>query len=44
MNQKNAQLQKLVIAALLCAIGIIIPIFMPFKITLDPMKIGRAHV
>ncbi|HIT07479.1 MAG TPA: hypothetical protein IAB55_00140 [Candidatus Merdivicinus faecavium] len=45
MNQKNAQLQKLVIAALLCAIGIIIPIFMPFKITLDPMSFTLAsHV
>lgn len=45
MNQKNAQLQKLVIAALLCAIGIIIPLVMPIKITLDPMSFTLAsHV
>lgn len=33
-----SQLQKLVIAALLCAIGIIIPIISPIKIRLDPMS------
>ncbi|MGI5894391.1 MAG: hypothetical protein ACOX6P_07320 [Candidatus Merdivicinus sp.] len=45
MNQKNAQLQKLVIAALLCAIGILIPIVSPIKIRLDPMSFTLAsHV
>lgn len=45
MEQRNGQLQKLVIAALLCAIGIIIPIVSPIKITLDPMSFTLAsHV
>ncbi len=33
-----SRLQKLVIAALLCAIGILIPVISPIKITLDPMS------
>lgn len=33
-----SRLQKLVIAALLCAIGILIPVISPSKITLDPMS------
>ena len=45
MNQKNEKLQLMVIAALLCAIGIIIPIISPIKITLDPMSFTLAsHV
>ena len=39
------RLQKLVIAALLCAIGILIPMIMPVKITLEPMSFTLAsHV
>ena len=33
-----SRLQKLAIAALLCAIGILIPVISPIKITLDPMS------
>lgn len=33
-----SRLQKMVIAALLCAIGILIPLISPIKITLDPMS------
>lgn len=37
-TMRQEQLVKLVIAALLCAIGIIIPIISPIKIRLDPMS------
>ena len=33
---RNTAVNKLVIAALLCAIGIVIPMFSPFKIVLEP--------
>lgn len=44
MKQKY-KLQSMVIAALLCAIGIIIPMFSPFKILLEPASFTLAsHV
>lgn len=44
MNQHN-KIQSMVISALLCSIGIIIPIFSPFKILLEPASFTLAsHV
>lgn len=43
--RRNATVQKLVIAALLCAIGILIPMISPFKILLEPASFTLAsHV
>ena len=45
MNQKNVQLQTFVMAALLCAIAIMIPIFCPLKVVIPPMSFTLAsHV
>lgn len=42
---KSKSLYHLVLAGVLCAIGIIIPMFSPIKITLDPMSFTLAsHV
>lgn len=42
---KNSKIQKMVIAALLCAIGVIIPMFSPIKLVLEPASFTLAsHV
>jgi len=44
MNQRN-NLYKMILAALLCAIGIIIPLFSPIRIILEPASFTLAsHV
>lgn len=43
--KQHYKLQSMVIAALLCAIGIIIPVYSPFKILLEPASFTLAsHV
>lgn len=43
--KRNASIQKLAVAALLVAVGIVIPIFMPVKIILEPASFTLAsHV
>jgi niacin transporter len=42
---KNERVQKMCIAALLCAVGILVPILSPVKVTLGPMSFTLAsHV
>ncbi len=44
-SSSSHKLYHMVIAALLCAVGIIIPMFMPIKVVLDPMSFTLAsHV
>ena len=41
----SQKLYRMVVAALLCAVGILIPMFSPIKITLDPASFTLAsHV
>lgn len=45
MKETNQKIMSLVIAAMLCAVGIIIPMFMPIKIMIEPMSFTLAsHV
>ncbi len=45
MKQTNQKIMSLVIAAMLCAVGIIIPMFMPIKVIIEPMSFTLAsHV
>ena len=42
---KQEKIQKMCIAALLCAVGILVPMISPVKVTLEPMSFTLAsHV